>query len=228
MYSIVHAQNQSTIPLEEQIAQAVSQLPTSGRITDILYESVPEYFPYQYADGSGQTDSLYMNSYGYVLTCGMLQHGSTTGTYQGLSIDSATAERSRQEYEEVVRLGALYYEYDKVKQEAVDLGYLQWNGTYFSDVSPASYNIYERKELFAFAPLKDEVKGNEVTFLLDEDLFHTNLQWPTFFKIDFGDGNGWQYLFQGESYTASYALGVESQIVRCEIQDAQGNVLERL
>jgi hypothetical protein len=226
MFSIVHAQNQSTIPLQDQIAQAVSQLPTIGRASNILYESVPEYFPYQYADGSGQTDSLYMNSYGYVLTCGMLQHGSTTGTYQGLSIDSASAERNRQEYEEVVRLGALYYEYDKVKQEAVDLGYLQWNGTYFSDASPASYNIYERKELFAFAPLKDEVEGNEVTFLLDEDLFHTNLQWPSVFKMDFGDGNGWQYLFEGESYTASYALGVESQIVRCEIQDAQGNVLE--
>jgi hypothetical protein len=203
MFTIIHAQNQSTIPLEDQVAQAVSQLPTTGRSTNIFYESVPEYFPYQYADGSGQTDSLYMNSFGYVLTCGMLQNASLPGTYVGVRMDTAMALRNRQQYEDVVRLGAFYYEYDKVKKEAEDLGYINWNGTYFSDVSPIGYNIYERKELFAFAPLKDEVDGNEVQFLLDPQIFHTNLQFDHVFKFDFGDGNGWQYLFQGESYTAT-------------------------
>lgn len=217
---------QDTTAMEVKIEELVSQLPRSEITSGIFYEQVPTYVPYEYFDGHNLGDSIYLGPERFGLVYKMLYHShqSSPSDPEPSEVDDLIKAH---EGNEVVHLGALYYHYHKVKEDAQSNGWLDWDGTYFYDQSPSNISLYEEKNLWAASAMTAYAEGPDVSFALDPDLFFTNqsIDWNTL-EVNVQDGQGWQSINQNQILNASYTHLDSVYLIQMRMKNGQGDWMQ--
>lgn len=181
---------QDTTSLEEQVATAISLLPTADITTDLLYDRIPEYFPFKYLDGINVGDSVYLNKDRFQMSYGMIA-SANIDSFTGIPIDSMWHLVEEFSEEETVYFGGMYYDYHMIRRDAVDSGWITTDSTYFYDNTPQDTSLYEQKRFFGMSALKEHAAGPLVTFQFDTTYMFTNIGFDTAsMEVDFDDGNG--------------------------------------
>jgi len=214
---------QDSTALEVKVEEMVSQLPRSEITSGIFYEQVPTYVPYEYFDGDNLGDSIYFSPERFGLAYQMLYY-----SHQDPPSDPDPSEVEDiiqlHESNEVVHLGALFYKYHKIKEEAQANNWLDWDGSYFYDQSPSDISLYEERTLWAASVMTEYAKGPDVSFAVDPDLFFTNqtIDWNSL-EVDLSDGQGWQSIGQNQVLNTSYTHLDSVYLVKLRMQAGQGN-----
>ncbi|MBX2889504.1 MAG: hypothetical protein KF734_01130 [Saprospiraceae bacterium] len=109
---------------------------------------------------------------------------------------------------DTIPLAALALRYHRIHKDALPDSLLTSQNEQLSDVPGRTQSPYRQDTLLAFAPLKSEAWHTTVHFTLPTGLFWQNLGWlnPSL-QADFGDGQGWQTLTAGQTYTVEYDSG---------------------
>ncbi len=109
---------------------------------------------------------------------------------------------------DTIPLAALALRYHRIHKDAVDSNLLRLQNQQLFDVPGRSQSPYWQDTLFAFAPLKTDAWHTTVHFTLPAELIWQNLDWPNpSLQGNFDDGQGWQTLTAGQTYTIEYDSG---------------------
>jgi len=214
---------QDSTALEVKVEEMVSQLPRSEITSGIFYEQVPTYVPYEYFDGNNLGDSIYFSPERFSLAYQMLYY-----SHQDTPTDPDPSEVvdliESHEGNEVVHLGALFYKYHKIKEEAQTNNWLDWDGTYFYDQSPSDVSLYEERTLWATSVMTEYAEGPDVSFAIDPELFFSNqtIDWNSL-EVDLSDGQGWQSIGQNQVLNTSYTHLDSVYLIKLRMQDGQGS-----
>ncbi len=109
---------------------------------------------------------------------------------------------------DTIPMAALALRYHRILQNAVDSNLLTLQNEQLFDVQGRTQSPYGQDTLFAFVPLKSNAWQTTVHFTLPTELVWQNLGWSSpLLQADFGDGQGWQTLAAGQTYTIEYDSG---------------------
>jgi len=123
---------------------------------------------------------------------------------------------------DTIPLAALAWRYHRIHENALDNNLLTLQNEQLFDVPGRVQSPYWQDTLVAFTPLIADSWHKTVHFTLPTELIWQNLDWPSpLLQADFDDGNGWQILTPGHTYTVQYALG-GAKTIKTRIQ--QGNI----
>lgn len=106
----------------------------------------------------------------------------------------------------IYTLGVLYYNFNRITQNAILSGYLAEQDSFLVETNDTSL-IYSNHTLFTSTVLTNYLYGDSLTFLLDSSLFVSNVTDKTIFKIevDFGNGQGYQDIVLGSTVKIGYS-----------------------
>jgi len=178
-------------------------LPESEVNTGILLDRLP--FTYQeikdrngnsYADTTTQVDWELLHK----------QLRGAAYDAQDLKSLSAIKSDAAQTPEEVIPIGISYIDFNWIDFQAYEDYRLNFNGSTnkFERGSNAA-SPYNTWSYFAAAPLQASL-GTDATFMFDQDFYVTNTNtMPDYFRIDFGDGQGFRRVDWGDQVSVSYA-----------------------
>ena len=109
---------------------------------------------------------------------------------------------------DTVPLVALVLRYHRIHKDAVDSNLLSLQNEQLFDVPGRTQSPYLQDTLFAFVPLKTEAWHTTVHFTLPTELIWQNMGWSDpLLQANFDDGQGWQTLTAGQTYTVEYDSG---------------------
>ncbi|MFN0216150.1 MAG: hypothetical protein ACKVT2_17975, partial [Saprospiraceae bacterium] len=109
---------------------------------------------------------------------------------------------------DTIPLAALVLRYHRIHKDAVDSNLLSLQNEQLFDVPGRTQSPYLQDTLFAFAPLKTEAWHTTVHFTLPTELIWQNMGWADpLLQANFDDGQGWQILTAGQTYTIEYDSG---------------------
>jgi len=126
---------------------------------------------------------------------------------------------------DTIPLAAFALRYHRIHQNALDSNLLTLQNEQLFDVQGRPQSPYWQDTLLAFAPLKTDAWHTTVHFTLPTELVWQNLGWVSpLLQADFGDGQGWETITLGQTYTITYSSGGVKTILT-RIQQG-GTVLE--
>ncbi|MGD9977858.1 MAG: hypothetical protein AB7S54_07980 [Bacteroidales bacterium] len=106
----------------------------------------------------------------------------------------------------------IYFNTNRIKSNALDLGLLTYQNGQFHDV-PGSATPYEAFDLFAASPVKSTMHGGRVNFKLQSDLYITNTaKSVTLAEIDPNDGGGYRSISFNSPLSITYTTFGEKVI----------------
>ena len=109
---------------------------------------------------------------------------------------------------DTIPLAALVLRYHRIHKDAVDSNLLSLQNEQLFDVPGRTQSPYLQDTLFAFAPLKTEAWHTTVHFTLPTELIWQNMGWANpLLQANFDNGQGWQTLTAGQTYTVVYDSG---------------------
>jgi len=109
---------------------------------------------------------------------------------------------------DTIPLAALVLRYHRIHKDAVDSNLLSLQNEQLFDVPGRTQSPYLQDTLFAFAPLKTEAWHTTVHFTLPTELIWQNMGWANpLLQANFDNGQGWQTLTAGQTYTVEYDSG---------------------
>ncbi|MFL5754064.1 MAG: T9SS type A sorting domain-containing protein [Bacteroidia bacterium] len=106
----------------------------------------------------------------------------------------------------VLPLSIALVKYADLKDSAIYLNTVGWDGHRLLEQSPAGFYPFKQEILFASSALNEAIETNEVTFVFNEDLFLSNVAWGdvNFLQADYADGGGYRDLIPGNTSTIVY------------------------
>jgi hypothetical protein len=107
-----------------------------------------------------------------------------------------------------IPLAMMYFKYNKLNDDAVNLGLLQIVDNQIIDI-PGAASPYFTKELFAVAPLSTSFNSLTATFVFDQSLWYTNSN-KTIQKLEVNFNNESGYLMTSWSTPISYTFSSDS------------------
>ena len=164
---------QTNVGLEEQILQATSQLDLSNCASGIFINQSTPYVETSYLDGL-QPDSLVLTASTYKMLYGMFDKGHI-GTSLMPSTETFWLQSNEYVQRDTIELSGLFYQYHQFKETAIQDDLIEWDGTYFQDISSANQTPYEQNTLFAFSALRNQYYSKTVTFHFDANNFYSNI-----------------------------------------------------
>ena len=109
---------QTSLGLEEQVAEATSQLNLSDCSSGIFTGKLPEYIPLEYYDGTYLSDSTIITKAEYLLMYGMLDKGHIASSPM-FPIDEFWGEADSLSKRDTIELSGLYYDFHQFKKTAI-------------------------------------------------------------------------------------------------------------
>jgi len=130
------------------------------------------------------------------------------------SLDTSTLPRIESIRDYLVSMGRfqntfilpiLNMQFNSIDEKALKRGdFMELNGSLYSNV--ASNNSFHTNRLLASAPFATRIHGNSITFLIDKNLYFSNIsnEIVKIVEADFDDGKGWQIIEWGIPVTITY------------------------
>jgi hypothetical protein len=110
-------------------------------------------------------------------------------------------------------LAGLHWRYEKFKEDAVSSNLVQIYNNQIYDVQGRSSSPYEIKDAFAVVPYNSRLFGASHYFTFPSALFYSNTGFSIqSIQVDFGNGNGFQFISTGEMVPVSYSTNGEKII----------------
>ncbi|HRI02074.1 MAG TPA: hypothetical protein PK006_13570 [Saprospiraceae bacterium] len=189
--------------MEQKLEDMLSQLSTTEITTGLLYDRIPEYYPYRYNTGKYVEDSISMHRERYLYTYGMLYkaHLQTPNIPEPTTFVNAANTHS---LSDTIFLSGLYYQYNRLKPSAMDDNLLSYDGIHFQDVVGRSESPYTQDTVFTFSTMRLEYEGMTVKFYLPSSDIYSNINGLTGLEIDFDDSTGYKPLVLDSLYTLTY------------------------
>lgn len=214
---------EDTISLEAMIERAMSELDFSPVQSGIMLDKVPRYVDYQYFKHKAgvPSDSVYLAGPGFPLLYGMIDR-SHTGISPLLDIEDWWDTFQVHEENDTLKLGLIWYGYDRLREDALDENLLSFSVDRFYDVPQRPEHPYVTDTLFAPAIMRFEVSGAQQLIHYDPSLYFSNiLSSPPDLELDLGDGQGWQSIQPGG--TISLTLSQDSlHLIRVRLLNSTG------
>ena len=143
--SKLNAQNSQ---LEDQILDALSTLDQTQVPSGLLYERIPEYYPFSYFRGKYLSDSTSVYNARYGMVTAMLSSMSIQPNPLIPSLDSMVKEIKYWANSDSLILGLLYYKYDRLHQEAIKNQWIEYHDEHFYDIKNRSDSPYQSDSIF--------------------------------------------------------------------------------
>ena len=129
--------------------------------------------------------------------------GSLYGTLYDASIDPETKlmdpgpaymdSWKANKNDTTIPMAVLLYDYHQFKEDAIENNLLDTLNGQIYDVPGRTESPYEKKSVFAMAPLQSNADQLSLNFQFPAQLFHSNLETELdYLEIDFGNGAGYQ------------------------------------
>jgi hypothetical protein len=192
---------------DERFVEAMSALDMAPIITStgLFADRVPSIVPLHIFRGSAISDSL-RGSRGLLLISHATMYGADLGSSPLPDPQTYRARLDHYEQSDTVVLGAMLYQYDRIKLSALDDGLIYYDGLRFHHTSPSSAPAtYRRDTLAVLSTIRKTVSTATVCFLLPTDIYSTNIDSVTTIDIDYGDGLGYRSILPDQVATVTYA-----------------------
>jgi acyl-[acyl carrier protein]--UDP-N-acetylglucosamine O-acyltransferase len=120
-------------------------------------------------------------------------------------LDSIRYKVNQYQAQNITPILMLDVSYQQIKNNALADSLLTLNADgIFEDVFPRVESPYETHRVISFSPAINGYYTNQITFLISQEFFFSNNDLPDAIEIDFADGNGFQQVQWGNSYTINY------------------------
>jgi hypothetical protein len=222
----ISAQSNPHKDIELQLLDAFSTLDMSEVNTGILYNRVPEYVLLNKYDGTSQADSIAMDYKTFSLTYGMINMAHIDKSAI-LPTDLFLHKVNEWKKEEKVILGAMYYKYDKFRDDIIEnnlivadtvkkqmtRGSNRWGSPYIEDT------------LFTFSCMKNRSNSLQQRFSISPEAFFTNISSGfTNIEIDFDDGRDYIRVNVGDEIKIDYR-NYGKYLIKIRVRDENGKHL---
>ena len=212
--------------IEQQLLYMLSDVDTEPvrKETGILTDRVPNYVPIRLFDGKIIHDSLFATRENFILSYAILRNAHV-GTLPVFSQDSLLHRLEYYEGKPLVPLGLMTYQYQKIKDRAVEEKLIEFDGEKFRVLVHPSSELFESDTIVMMCNLRNRYsQGLEVPFILPDFFRFGNLN-VTNVSVDFGDGNGYMALNHPFVHRITYPEAGE-YILRFLVTLASGELLE--
>jgi hypothetical protein len=224
-----------TSTYEDQNNTAFGMLDQTNYPSNHIYDRTDYISKVLDMDGNNTTDIINYDDWLTMYAEMQLAIQSITSLVPPVQEDVAVVwKRAKNRYEETddaiiegnlnIPIGIINYNYHKLKPNAIDDNLVFVDGESLKDTPGATENPFEQRRVFAATPMLDTVESQTLHFIVDADFYFQNTcpNW-TSFRIDFDDGNGYQMVSAGNTYTINYASAGE-KVFRFEM-NCGGTVL---
>lgn len=202
--------------LDSIIRHIYEPLDKSAVQSGILINQTPVFlWPGRY-DGHRLTDSLRLDLDAFGLLYGQFRGASVGRSYLPDPVIYLDRARKLPQASNEVPLMFMATRYDRIRQGAREAGLLDWREGQLYDVKGRHSSPYVQDTCFAFAALRQKVRGRTVQFRLPSALIFNNLGWDICaVQMDFGDGRGFQRLqCDGEAWVTFPEAGEKTLTLR--------------
>ena len=206
------------------IERAFSELDYSDITTGIMIDKVPRYLDYRELSikGSPPEDSIFVAGPAFPILYGMIDQ-SHTGVSPLEDIEDWWSTYELKSSSDTLKLGAMWYTYHRVKDDALTQNLIALNGNRFVDVFPRSASPYVKDTLFAASVMQYSVTGYTHTLHYDPSLFFSNITGVApALEVDAGDGLGWRSIAPGGVLSITFPSD-SVNLVRVRLPDSTVN-----
>jgi hypothetical protein len=192
---------------DERFVEAMSALDMAPIIssTGLFADRVPSIVPLHMFRGSSISDTL-RGSRGLLLISHSTMYGADLGISSLPDPQTYLAKLDYYEQSDTVVLGAMLYQYDRIKLSALTDGLIYYDGLRFHHTSQSSTPAtYRRDTLAVLGTLRKTVSNATVSFLLPTDLYSSNIDSVITIDVDYGDGLGYRPILPGQVATVTFA-----------------------
>ena len=194
---------------------------TSGLLEDKAFKMLPlEFFNGQVIDSTNLASAI---RFGHLFAT--LSSMPINQTFE-LPLPSDYSTKLLNTAENVIPMGAIHYQYHKIKDDAINLNLLSSDGAQLSDVPNRPASPYESHNVFLSTPLKSYVTNLNNDFMFRSDLYYSNLNKTiALIQVDFDDSLGYKTITGNVKMAISYATyGVK--IIKTKITYTDNSVFE--
>lgn len=195
---------EDTISLEAMLDRAFSSVNLAHVPSGIMIDKVPGYVDLAYFRGDPPPDTVYLPGPAFPLMYGMIDRAHT-GTSPLVDIEDWWDTFEVHEANDTLKLGLIWYAYDRVREDALDEELLSFSVDRFYDVPARPTHPYAADTVFGTALMRYRISGLTQLIHYDTTLFFSNLAGsaPTL-EIDAGDGLGWRSISPGGQLSVTF------------------------
>ncbi|NOT35890.1 MAG: T9SS type A sorting domain-containing protein [Saprospiraceae bacterium] len=214
--------NAQTEQLETKVLNALSTLDQAQCPSGRLYDRVPKYYPLEYWRGDYMSDSTSFLISRFSMLHGMLRvmdvdQNSTVPEMNSLILDAQEYKNS-----DTLRLGVLFYHYDRLHDSAMTKNLVSYQNEQFYDVPGRNESPYLADTLFAFSAYIHLKHKLDQKFILPSDFITTSMSYSSL-EIDLDDGLGYRTLSTDQLIEIAYAdYGIKR--LKCRLTDQNGRI----
>ncbi|HEY4797915.1 MAG TPA: T9SS type A sorting domain-containing protein [Bacteroidia bacterium] len=189
----------------EQVDAVFNTLDTSFYPSGILYDRVPgNSFINSFTGAISDTGIMSWNKWFTVYNEMIFSHRKKPNIPEFITLYDTCFKQYYLTH--TVNIGLLNYKYHKLRDGAIDSGWVQLRDEKLYDAPNRKINPYIEKKIFSLVPLIDTLRSPSVTFKLDSQFFFSNDNDPLrFIEADLGDGAGHQEISPGRNILATYS-----------------------
>ncbi len=214
---------EDTISLEAMIERAMSELDFSPVQSGIMIDKVPRYVDYAYLKYKAgiPPDSIFFPGSIFPLLYGMIDR-SHVDSSPLTDIEDWWDVFEHLEANDTLKLGLIWYEYERIREDALTQDLLSFSVDRFYDVPQRPEHPYVTDTLFASALMRFKVSTTQHLIHYDTTLFFSNMVGtaPTL-ELNLEDGQGWQAI-QPDSFL-SLTLSQDSlHLIRIRLLNSTG------
>jgi len=226
--SNLHAQNNDSVSYARQLRLKLSLLDKTKAYTGYLYDQAPVSIPPNLYSGL-DVDTVRPDAYDFRTLirqhqAAYINDPNNTDLYKKLdSINNYYQSQG------VIPVNVLHFAYDKLRYDAIDNGYLQYNNSTDSQliIGPdITHSPFVGFNVFASAPWYGSYSGLNVKFIFPSSLFISNLHNPVT-KMEFKtEGTDWITVSENQPIEVSYeSSGMKWGSLRISVQIDNENII---
>lgn len=211
-------EQEQTPPIYEQVDAVFGQLDQSELNTGLLIERAIGVGTFNQQDGLLANLTLAdINMFGQIYAD--LSAAAIQPNYELPDPQQSYMSLARDHQEgQSIPFALLSYEYQQLKESAMDDNLLTYTNGKFYDVPNRPSSPYETKDVFIASPLVHRTANTSVVFDFNSTQFFNNFSDPfTQISINFGDGNGYQNISIGQSKNIQYTSSGKQDILSTKI-----------